>query len=120
MRLPKVLAAVGLISITGVCGCVFDRSQALASRTLLDEKGLVNKSAYAAAMSARFPVGSAIAPLKAYVAKSGGECRPREGALWCEFTYRVGICYAAMVGISVVERDGAIQHMKVEVGGLGC
>src|SRR4051812_12741158 len=113
MRPPRALAAISLIAIAGVCGCAFDRSQALASRTLLNEKGLVDKAAYAAAMSAKFPVGSATAPLKAYVAESAGECHPREQALWCEIAYRGGICYAAMVGLSVVEHDGTIQSMKV-------
>jgi hypothetical protein len=120
MRLPKFRQATLAAAAIVLAGCSWNRSQDVASRTLLDERGYIDKLAYSAALSAKFPPGTELKKLERYVADFNGTCHPRDGRTWCDFGYRGGFCWAAMVGIWIVEKDGLIQSMTVEVGGLGC
>ena len=120
MRLPRFQKATVVAAAIVLAGCSWNRSQDVVSRTLLDERGYIDKNAYSAALSAKYPPGTETEKLKQYVADFDGSCHPRDGRTWCDFGYRGGFCWAAMVGIWIVEKDGLIQSMSVEVGGLGC
>ena len=122
MRLPKVWASfVAFAAAVALNGCtLLDRRGDIAYRTLVAENGAIDKPSYSAAISAKFPPGSSVEALRRYVADSGGECRVRETGYWCEITYMVGICAAAMIGIEVKAQKSSIESTRVEIGGLGC
>ena len=90
------------------------------SNTLLDEEGFIDENIYGAAITAKYPSGTEMGKLVAYVEEFKGSCKPRDERIWCEFPYKGGLCWAAMVGIDVVEKDGFIDSTSVEIGYIGC
>jgi hypothetical protein len=118
---PTVLALAFGVASSGCSLLGFDRREAVAYRTLFDASGNIDKTAYSAAITTRFPRGSSVVAVREYVAANGGECHDREsGNLWCEIAYRAQFCAAAMIGIEVITRDASGESLRVEIGGLSC
>jgi hypothetical protein len=64
--------------------------------------------------------GSSVDRIGAFVASLDGSCRDRDGRLWCEIPVRTRFCAASMLGIEIVARDGLIEALSVEAGGISC
>ena len=122
MRLPRGCAPIAVAAaVTAMAGCSFlDRREEIAYRTLIAENGAFDEPSYSAAITVKFPTGSAVDNLRKYVSDSGGECYTRETGYWCEIAYLAGYCYAAMIGIEIKTQGAVIESTRVKIGGLGC
>jgi hypothetical protein len=110
-------------SALALAGCSFltDRREAVAYHTLFDSEGLIDEAAYSAAMSAKFPPGTPLKSVQAYVAANDGDCRDREpNLLWCEIPYRAKFCAVALIGLEVAKSGANVGSMRVVIGGLSC
>ena len=113
--------AASFLACVSLVGCAADHRKDIAFQTLFSNAGRPNTEAFNAALSAKFPSGSSLSALRAYVQNIGGSCREREvGHLWCEVVTRAQFCAASMLAIDVVLQSGAIGTIKVSSGGLGC
>jgi hypothetical protein len=101
--------------------CVMNQTKEVAYRTLFSDNGMPDAKAFTAALSVKFPPGTARNIFEKYIAANGGSCHAQESAhLWCEFATRVRPCEAQMLGIDVTLEGGAIGTLLVKAGGLGC
>lgn len=104
-----------------VSGGCFDYRRAVAFNTLVTPQGRLDRDAFAAALSARFPLGTPVDDLRQYVAGNKGHCNDKEqDRLWCQVPLRGGICWAELVGIEVAVSEGKIESLHTVIGGLGC
>jgi len=112
------IAAFAVLSLTA---CLMNQTKEVAYRTLFSDNGMPDAKAFTAALSAKFPPGTAVNIFEKYVAANGGACHEREGAhLRCEFATRVRPCESQMLGIDITLEAGAIGTLMVKAGGLGC
>lgn len=125
MRLNSVSAVFVIVpALLGSSGCSlfrYDHGKAIAYRTMFNADGKLDEPAYSAALSAKFPVGSSLQPLRAYVATNGGECSEREeNKLWCEIPVRGQPCAATLIGIDVRSKSGSIESLRVASSEISC
>lgn len=107
--------------LMATAACATDHRKDIAFRTLFLSDGHPDTQVFAAALSAKFPPGSSVESLQAFVVTNGGSCRVNEqGHLWCELVTRSKFCAASMLGIDVTLESGAVGALAVKGGGLGC
>jgi len=118
----KVVFALAVGATVSGCALLeWDKSKNIAYATLFDLDGKLDKPAYAAAFGAKFPIGSPVESVVAYVKNFEGACHTKQdGKLWCELPVRGGFCYAVLIGIEIAVKDGGIESTRIEFGGLGC
>ena len=113
-----------MIVFAAASGCSlfsYDHTERIVERTLLDGQGSLDKAAYSAALSAKFPIGSPAAALRTYVEATGGTCREKElQALWCEIPVHGELCYAYVIGIEARTENGAIAALTSRLDSLSC
>ena len=122
MSRSGIVAAALLLS--SACSLpLWDRSARIARLTFDGDWHPFDSDVYQAALSVKFPDGSAFSGLEAFVGRLKGDCRERStepGVIWCEIPVRGGICWAQMIGIEVKTEAQTIASLKVHSGGLGC
>ncbi len=115
-RVSLVLAASFVLA-----ACFMDHRKEIAFHVLFNAEGWPNTDAFAQALTARFPPGSTVKDLEAFVTAGGGSCHEREaGHRWCEFVTHAHFCEQSMLGIDITLKSGAVGSLKVVAGGLGC
>jgi len=121
MNLVRHPAILAVLLLAALAGCAIDRRKEVAFDILFSEDGLPRAEAISQALSARFPPGSPVQAMSAFVERAGGSCREREsGHLWCELVTRSEFCASSILGIDIAFQSGAIGYIKVRSGGLGC
>jgi hypothetical protein len=104
-----------------LCGCSFDHRKDVAYRMLYREDGFENDSAFSAAISAKFPPGTAVVELQRFAAASGDKCWSKDpGGYTCEIATRGQFCAAGLIRIEATVEDGTIKSVSFISGGLGC
>jgi hypothetical protein len=102
-------------------GCAHDQRREVAFKTLFPDERGPDLRAFSAVLNAKFPRGSEVAALETWAASVGGNCRVRDpNSHWCEIPLREKFCVASMLGVTSTDRDGRIESMKVDAGGIGC
>ena len=104
-----------------VAGCAYDRRKEIAFDLLFLPDGFENDAAFAAALGARFPPGTAVAQLEAFASAHGAQCQSRTpGRVVCELTPRAKLCQARLIKIEAPVDGDVIQSVTFLSGGLGC
>ncbi|MEO1085672.1 MAG: hypothetical protein AAFY88_15640 [Acidobacteriota bacterium] len=118
--LPFLALAATLLLLSGC----FDHRQRIATQTLYTPDGILIEEAYAAALTARFPPGTALSEFLGHMETVDGRCWDRVAgqSRRCEVPIRGWFCGVALAGINVQLQAGGtrIDYLEVTVGGLSC
>ena len=124
MRHSKRIAILGaaVASLGGGCGILsYDHTRLIAAHTILNDRGALDMAAYGAALRAKFPSGSPVGSLKAYVTGTKGTCRDRDAQkVRCEIPIQGTFCVSRLIGIDALTDNGAITSIEVQSGDLTC
>jgi hypothetical protein len=111
-----VFAVVGILTTA----CTHQGSL-VATRTLANERGGLDKAVYAAALEAKFPPGSLLVRLKEYVVSVKGHCDERApGETRCEVPEGPPACYYDLMEIDARTDGTNIRTLQVEEISIRC
>jgi len=114
-----LLAAIALSIL--LSGCTFDHRRDVAYSLLFRPDGFENDNAFSAAVSARFPAGTAVSELEAFTKSAGGKCWSQgPHGFVCEIATRGQICAARLIRIQATVEGSVIKSVGLISGGLGC
>ena len=118
---PFLFPVVMLTLLLSGCASTFDHRKEVAYRLLYQEDGFENDKAFLAAVTARFPPGSAVAELQRFAAANGGNCSAKgPDGLVCEIATRGQYCAAQLIRLEATVEGDTIKSVGFVSGGLGC